>query len=76
MGNSTSGWGGGGSSTSSWSEEFGVRQFVNLMLLALRFYDRHKSAIDLVVPVEVAAALSLLDSVSVQIQALNQPGPD
>jgi hypothetical protein len=57
------------------STYFGVREYVNIMLLLLSFYGRHKNNIDDALGTELAEAMSLLLDATEIIQALNPPGP-
>ena len=75
-GSSSSTWGEGGSSSSGWGDDYGVREFANLLMQLLAFYKRHSAVINLVIPENIAAAFTLLVSVEDHIEALNRPGPD
>jgi len=57
------------------SSEFGVRQFVNLVLLLIEFYLRHKDAIDDNLPAAVAIGMTDMAGLVDEIRAVNAPGP-
>lgn len=57
------------------SETFGVREFVNLFLLALQFYLRHKENIDDLLPGDLPAHMNALVDAMDTIRALNLEGP-
>lgn len=54
---------------------FGVREFVNLLVALLRFYLRHKPAIDAALGGDLAAAMTELANASESIESINEPGP-
>jgi len=56
--------------------DFGVRQFINLLVVALRYYNRHKARIDPNLAPSVLDALELLGPLVEIIAAHNVPGRD
>lgn len=54
----------------------GVRQFVNLALLLVDFYTKHKSTIDPLIETVFKDAMALLVNNRAALQADNQPGPN
>lgn len=57
------------------SETFGVREFVNLCIVLLHFYLRHKEDIDAAVEPGITSALDTLVANINALQDLNPPGP-
>jgi hypothetical protein len=58
------------------TEGFGTRQFVHLLVLALREYLRHKDQIDPDMPTGGTAAIEVLVGLIADLLALNPPGPE
>lgn len=57
------------------SPTFGVRGFVQLILVAIAFYNRHRDNIDDAVGPTVASALHIVADAEDAIAALNAFGP-
>jgi len=57
------------------SENYGVREFVNLIVFLISFYLRHKDNIDDAVGPTVASALSTVANAVDEIKELNAFGP-
>ena len=75
MPSSSGGWGSGGSSAGAFTFDFyGYREFVNMLIAFLKFYERHALAIRAVLPTEVAAAMDTLVGIS-DLLTWNEPGP-
>lgn len=58
------------------TEGFGTRQFVHLLVLALREYLRHKDKIDPDLPTGTETAIATLVAAIEALLALNPPGPE
>jgi len=58
------------------TEGFGTRQFVHLLILAIREYLRHKPTIDPDLPSGGEAAIMTLVDLAEALLALNPPGPE
>lgn len=75
MPTSSGGWGGGGSTAGPYTFDFyGYREFVNMLIAFLKFYERHAIAINAVLPAEVVAALTTLVGIN-DLLTWNEPGP-
>lgn len=58
------------------TEKFGTREFVRLLIAALREYLRHKENIDQDVGTSATAAIMTLVDIIDTLLALNPPGPE
>lgn len=56
--------------------DFGVREFINLLVIALEFYLRHKANIDENLEPQTKSNLESLAGVLNSLRAMNIPGPN